>query len=95
MSDIITWQDLELYIAELRERVILEIGDAPSDFERTKAQGKLALCNELVTLRESLDTMAKQAQEGESRGPRPFARTDSFRKIQLARARPASVAEGG
>jgi len=89
---IVSWDQIEAYFHELRERVIQELGSAPSDYERTLAQGRLSLANELLSLKETLETMASaQKDVEEPRRLQPFARTESFRKIQLARIRPPAL----
>jgi len=79
MSDIVTWRELEGYFTDMREQIIIQLGAAPSDHDRTICQGKLALCNELMSLREALDTMAL-AKKDEERVAVPFARTLEFRQ---------------
>ena len=71
MSDyVVPWADIVAYIQERREQVILALGTAENQ-ELYRIQGKLALLNELLHIKDILSTLEssdRTAPAGASKG---------------------------
>ena len=53
MADyVVSWVDVMAYFTDCRERTILDLAEAEDDKAMWRAQGKLALLNELLNLQD-------------------------------------------
>ena len=63
-SPLVPWTDIEEYLKETRERVILDLAEADNEKVVWRNLGKLALLDELSNLRAILATLDSQKREG-------------------------------
>jgi len=49
---VVSWVDVMAYFTDCRERTILDLAEAEDDKAMWRAQGKLALLNELLNLQD-------------------------------------------
>ena len=64
MADyVVSWVDVMAYFTECRERTILDLAEAEDDKAMWRAQGKLALLNELLNLQDIHATMTSLGKE--------------------------------
>ena len=64
ISPLLAWSDIDAYLKETRERIILDLSDADSDKAVWRNLGKLSLLDELANLHAILATLNAQKKEG-------------------------------
>ena len=60
---VVPWVDILEYLKECRERTILDLSDAQDERLIYRAQGKLALLEELLQMRDILVTLKSLGKE--------------------------------
>ena len=84
MSDyVVPWQNIQEYMRELREGVILDLAAADDLQALYRAQGKLGLLDTLLGLRDIMAVLESQKKEDVKRGE---SNSDSHRSRRTDRA---------